>query len=177
MKKFSLMLIIVISVLLSGCGKTTDKMTVKDAYNGDKLTIGVIGELPKVIEGNVLFQQLQFDELKEMTENPGMDAIIITKENLEEASEGTYAAIYQASTIPVFFIQSEKSYVPFIREDLSYQDAAFMDDLTYITGIQYQDGSLKTWGFGLYNDTVSEENIQIAYTQLFETIDELKQAE
>jgi|GEM_PF-1250272 len=102
------------------------------------------------------------------------DAIFITKINLSEASQGKYASIYKKSKIPFFFIQTEKSYVPFTEKDLTYDNAPNFNDQSYATGILYnanENGNeLTSWGYGLYNDIENQANIEDVYSRIFDTI-------
>ncbi|MBU3186221.1 transcription elongation factor GreAB [Clostridium estertheticum] len=139
-------------------------------YNGRTLNIGVIGEPPNVREKQVTFVKIKFSDLEKNLFSSQYDTIFITKNNLSEASQGKYASIYKKSKIPFFFIQTEKSYVPFVMEDLTYDNAPTVTDQTYATGILYTGAKLNTWGYGLYNDIENQANIKDVYSRIFETI-------
>lgn len=138
-------------------------------YSGRSLTIGIIGEVPDVREEQVKFVNIQFSDLEEKPFQEQYDAIFITKDNLSEAAEDKYASIYKESTIPFFFIQSDKSYFPFLYEEGSYDEVTTPSEY-YITGILYTIN--QTWQFGTYNNIENATNIKDAYSRIFETIEE-----
>ncbi|WP_259472666.1 transcription elongation factor GreAB [Clostridium estertheticum] len=164
------LLIAMLSVLsiFTACSKPQSVKT--NQYDNKALSIGVIGESPIVREKQVTFVKIQFSDLENKLFDSQYDAIFITKNNLSEASQGKYASIYKKSKIPFFFIQTEKSYVPFIKEDLSYDKAPKLLDQTYATGIMYNGNKLSFWGYGLYNDIENQANIKDVYSRIFETI-------
>jgi hypothetical protein len=139
-----------------------------EPYKGRALTIGIIGEAPKVREQQVKFVNLQFFDLEKSTHHSQYDAIFITKDNLSEAAQDKYASIYKESKIPFFFIQSDKSHIPFLEVNLSYEDVPNMGNFNYATGSLY---SMEMgWAYGLYNDVENETNIMNAYSRIFEQI-------
>ncbi|WP_261856912.1 transcription elongation factor GreAB [Clostridium folliculivorans] len=141
-------------------------------YTGRNLSIGIVGEIPKVREKQVKFTKIQFTDMGKENFDSNYDAIFITKENLSEAAQAKYATIYKKSNIPFFFIQTEKSFPPFTLEELSYEDAADSKDQTYMTGILCDEDNLSVWRYRLYNDIENEENIKAAFTNVFQTISE-----
>lgn len=163
------LLVITLSIFTSW-NKLQSQSVKTNPYAGRALDIGIIGEALEVREEQVRFTKIQFSDLEEKTFNSQYDAIFITKDNLLEAAQGKYAAIYKESKIPFFFIQTEKSYVPFIQEDLSYEKALEVHDQTYATGIIFDNDNLKSWSYGLYNDIENEVNIKDVYSRIFETI-------
>lgn len=166
MKKIVLAFLIM-SAFLMGC---KDKNEYESSiYEGENLTIAVIGEKPEVREKNIQFRSITLEELE--SNMTGIDAIFITKERLEQAAKPEYVKLYHQMKMPVFFIESEKSYIPFIYEDIAYEDAPNINDQMYVAGMM-SDGTdeVQVWGFGLYNDVVNETNIKSAYSDIFETI-------
>jgi hypothetical protein len=161
------LLVIILSILTS-CSNPQSVKT--NTYNGKALLIGIIGETPKVREEKVTFGEIQFSDLEKDTFDSQYDAIFITKNNLSEASQGKYASIYKKSKIPFFFIQTEKSYVPFTEKDLTYDNAPKFTDQSYATGILYNGNKLWIWTYGLYNDIENQANIKDVYSRIFETI-------
>jgi hypothetical protein len=160
--------ILTILSIFTACSKPQSVKT--NTYNGKDLRIGIIGETPKVMEEKVTFGKIQFSDLEKDTFDSQYDAIFITKNNLSEASQGKYAASYKKSKIPFFFIQTEKSYVPFTEKDLTYDNAPKFTDQSYATGIMYNGNKLNFWGYGLYNDIENQANIKDVYSRIFETI-------
>jgi hypothetical protein len=55
-------------------------------------------------------------------------------------------------------------------EKLSYEEAPDFQELTYATGIIFNDNKLKFWEYGLYNDIENQDNIKDVYSRIFETI-------
>jgi len=162
-----------ILTIQTGCsGSNVDKT---EKYQGEILTIGIIGDEPEIRESQVEFEEIDFVFLKENDFDSKYDAIFITKDNLHEASNAEYVSIYKTSKIPFYFIGNEKSHVNFIKEDLSYEDEPDANDGKYITGLFYIGN--KFWGYGLYNDTECDVNIKAAYSRVFEDISEIKNAE
>ncbi|GFZ34585.1 hypothetical protein CSC2_51110 [Clostridium zeae] len=141
-------------------------------YTGRNLSIGIIGEIPKVREKQVKFTKIQFSDLEKDKFDLCYDAIFITKENLSDAAKAKYAPIYKKSNIPFFFIRTEKSFTPFTLEELSYEEATDSKDQTYVTGILFDGGNVQSWRYGLYNDIENEENIKAVFTNVFQTISE-----
>ncbi|MCM1991348.1 transcription elongation factor GreAB [Oceanirhabdus seepicola] len=170
----SCFLLVTILGILAACSNVQRQSVEANPYDGRVLSIGIIGESPKILEEQVTFLKIQFSDLEKEAFNSQYDAIFITKDNLFEAAQGKYASIYKESKIPLFFIQTEKSYVPFTEEDLSYEEAEDISDQTYATGIMYRDNKLKYWGYGLYNDIKNQENIKDVYSRIFETISQNK---
>lgn len=169
MKKY-LTVILLILVMLTGCNSDTVDTPL---YDGKNLVIGVIGNFPEVREQNVKFKKINFNKLeggKKLSSD--FDAIFIMKEHLSEAANSKYAAVYKNSGIPFFFIESTKSYVPFVNEQFSYEDSPKIEDQTYATGIYLTgEGNYQHCGYGLYNDIVNENNIKDVYTRIFTSIE------
>lgn len=145
-----------------------------ELYEGKSLEIAVIGEPPKVKEEKVRFEEITFDEILNK-EIGSYDAVFITEENLIEAAESQYADVYLNSTIPFFFI-STKSHIPFSLKDTKYDHTwNWAAGSNYAVGIltSQENGKLKSWGYGLYNDEKNDENIKDVYSRIFKTIDGL----
>ncbi|WML32988.1 transcription elongation factor GreAB [Clostridium sp. OS1-26] len=167
------LLVIILSVL-TACNKLQPQSIKTNSYGGRALNIGIIGEAPEIREKQVKFVKIQFPDLEKEKFDSRYDAIFITKDNLSEAAQGKYASIYKKSKIPFLFIQTEKSYIPFIQEDLSYEKAPKMSDKTYATGIICNGNNVKYWSYGLYNDIENQANVKDVYSRIFETISENK---
>ena len=109
---------IIILALISIIGFINIKF---EKYNGKNLSIAVIGEVPKVREDIIKFNNIEFDDLVGDISSK-YDAVIITKDNLLEASQSKYVFIYKKCKIPIFFIEAKKGYILFTNEELSYED-------------------------------------------------------
>ncbi|WP_410514643.1 hypothetical protein PaeBR_09805 [Paenibacillus sp. BR2-3] len=83
------------------------------------MIIGVIGEAPVIREDHVKFTSITLDKLDGGNKlSAEFDAIIIMKDHLSEAANKKYANTYKTAGVPFFFMESKKSYIPFIEEEL-----------------------------------------------------------
>ena len=149
-----------------------------DVYTGKALSIGVIGEPPEVKEEQVQFHRISFDDLMDKNLD-SYDAIFIMKEKLSQAGENQYSEIYLTSAKPFFFIAA-KSHIPFTEVDIDFDDSSWEnwnwspeDSSVYASGMMSnpEKDLFKSWGYGLYNDTKTEENITDVYSRIFMTIE------
>ncbi|MFO1444590.1 hypothetical protein KDN24_15565 [Bacillus sp. Bva_UNVM-123] len=166
------LVILLISVLfvVFGCSKS-DESVETEIYNGKSLLIGIIGEVPKIREDNIKFTNIDFNDLQNVDNFSNIDAVFITKENLKEAEKPKYASIYNSSHIPFLFIETPKSYVPYVHDNIDFED--YPDDESGMYAYLYDSDSERHWGYGLYNDKVNEQNIQDVYSRVFKTIEEI----
>ncbi|MBN1068611.1 transcription elongation factor GreAB [Clostridium botulinum] len=168
-KYFKVITILIAVIFLSGCNNTKF-----EKYTGENLNVGVIGEIPEVREDNVAFNKITFKDLEENILSK-YDAIFITKDNLIEASEGKYSSIYKEGIVPFFFIEATKGDIPFIYEELSYEEVPQQGNPPfYAVGIYKKDSKLSSIEYGLYNDTENKKNIEDVYSRIFTTISENK---
>lgn len=170
-KTISYFVILVLTYLLSACTQNPDFKL----YEGKSLRIAVVGKLPEVKEEQVMFDEVSFNDIT----NNGIgsyDAVIITEDNLIEASGSQYSDVYLNSNIPFFFI-STKSHIPFTVKDAEYDNTwNWTAGNHYAVGVltSKEDNSLKSWGYGLYNDEKTEDHIENLYSRIFETIHGIK---
>lgn len=167
----NLMIVLLLTfIILTACNK--DEVKDSPLYEGEELTIGVVGEEPKVREKNIEFKNVTLKDLKEEKFPSELDAIFIMKENFTEASKTSFAKVYKESGMLFFFIESEKSYIPFVDEETDYESSSVNKPGNYASGY-YRTGDEGTyWDYGLYNDAVNETNILDVYSRIFKTIDE-----
>lgn len=171
---FPFTFIILIIILATGCTTTADTVDTP-LYSGQSLSLAVIGEVPKVREEHIKFINISFDELEDYTKLSSVyDAVFIMKEHLSEAAQGKYAKVYKNAGIPFFYIESTKSFMPFVAEELSYDDISDTGSGMYATGYLASDKGDRSWGYGLYNNIVNAPNIKSAYSRMFTTIDSVK---
>ncbi|MGI6084574.1 MAG: transcription elongation factor GreAB [Acetivibrionales bacterium] len=163
-----LAVLLTLTLFLTSCALQNAVET--DIYKGDSLALGIIGEPPEVRETNTTFVEIGFEDLIDSDFESKYDAIFITKENLSKAADSEFAEVYKTSNIPFFFIQTTKGYIPFVKEDLSNDDAPEVPDSSYITGIHYEKN--RRWSFCLYNDIENSINIEDVYSRVFITISE-----
>lgn len=170
--KFKVSLVILlISVLIVGFGCSESDESIKtEMYSGRSLSIGIIGQIPKIREENVRFTVIDFDALENVDQMAEYDAIYITKDQLEEADKPKYAKVYMDSHTPFLFIEAQ-SHVPFVYEDIELKDYLDWNDGVY--AILYDQDSEEFWDYGLYNDKVNEQNIQATYSLIFKKIEEV----
>lgn len=165
---FLLLLLIFVFTIPAGCAPQTVNTPL---YEGRHLDIGIIGDVPKIREKNIRFTEMTLDNLKVSHKlSAAVDAVFIQKDYLSEAADSKYAEVYQKAGIPFFFIETKKSYLPFVDEDLSYEEVPDMSSDTYATGYYQSGGKGQYWGYGLYNDQVNPSNIKDAYSRIFNTI-------
>ncbi|MFD1775959.1 hypothetical protein [Paenibacillus rhizophilus] len=171
MNKIS-MILLFICFILAGCNSDTIDTP---HYEGKSLVVGVIGDAPNIRENNVVFKKITFNQLEDQNLSPDFDAIFIMKEYLSEAANQKYATVYKNAGIPFFFIESTKSYFPFINE-MSYDDSPDFASDNYATGYFQFGKEYQHWGYGLYNDKATETNIENVYTRIFTTIESIEVA-
>jgi len=146
--------------------------TIAPPYNGNRLIIGIIGNPPEIRENNIKFHKISFKELENSRLLSSFDAVMIMKEHLSEAAESKYAKVYKQASIPFFFVQSTKAFIPFTEEDLSYENTPEIDEWSYAAGYRRTpEGIDNSWSFGLYNDKVTKENILDVYSRIFTVIE------
>jgi hypothetical protein len=165
-------LFILLSFFLTACNSSTLFIDFEQ-YEGRPLNIGVIGEFPEVREENINFIPINFSELEDQKID-SYDAIFIMKEHLSQASHSKYAKIYKNAKIPFFFIQTEKSYLPFVDESITYEGAIKPSTTSYATGYLNTGDEIKYWEYGLYNDIENEKTIKEVFSRIFMTIEEEK---
>ncbi|WP_252230754.1 hypothetical protein [Clostridium sp. ZBS15] len=92
-----------------------------------------------------------------------------------EASEGKYSSIYKEGIVPFFFVESIKGDIPFIDEELSYEEVPQQGNPpSYAVGIYIKDSKVSSIEYGLYNDIENKKNIEDVYSRIFTTISENK---
>ena len=154
--------VILLMFFLGACNKDEVK---SEIYSGRDLSIVVIGDIPEVREENITFTQKSLEEIAgdiKKTSNE-FDAVFITPAQFSEADDDKYVATYQGLTIPTFFIESKKRHIPFVNENLTYENAPEIEDeLSYATGYLYdgtkEETTADVWRYGLYNDVKNEVN-------------------
>lgn len=160
---------ITLIVALSACSQKTEF----ELYKGNALRIAVIGDPPDIKEEQVKFSEMTFDDLKS-NNLESFHAVFIMKEKLHQASESQYSDIYLQSSIPIFFITAI-SHAPFtVKDEVFDQSWAWSPGNSYAVGVLVSDGEevLNNWGFGLYNEELTDRNVQNVYSNIFKTIEE-----
>jgi len=156
--------------ILAGC---EDPGTIYEPiYTGKNLSIGVVGEIPSVREEDVEFKLINLNDLHSKELSVQLDAVFIMKENLRDAADSQYASVYKNAGIPFFFIESEKSYYPFIDEETSYDNFPNLTsgDYAYATGFYQVGDKIQSWRYGFNKNELKENHILDAYSHIFNTI-------
>ncbi|EJR57887.1 hypothetical protein IIO_04613 [Bacillus cereus VD115] len=169
MKRLSYFLFFILICLVSaGCAK--DKEGEKLEYNGRALVIGVVGEKPKDTFRNIKFESVKLEEMQEKSAK--VDGFFVMKEYFKEASKERYTDLFLSLKKPVFFIGlQDKPYLIFTEKDLDYDNAPKDRAMMYTQGfVNMENPEGQYWGMGLYNDTVSNQNIHNMYIVVFQTI-------
>lgn len=169
-KNIKVSIIAMFLICFVGCSNVTF-----EKYSGENLNIGVIGEIPNVREGIIRFENIEFNDLEKDNVLSKYDAVFITEDNLLEASKKEYAHVYNECVVPFFFIESTKGSVPFINEDLSYEDVPQSSNPpAYVAGVLKDNKELSFVEYGLYNDTENAKSIEDVYSRIFTTISQNK---
>ena len=168
----SKLLLFLILINLSGCS-SFESPPQTTPYAGTNLNIGVIGNHPTIVEENLItFKRISFYDLKKR--NLSVDAVIITKDNLHEASMDEYKDAYNNSQLPFFFIGTDSS-LPFTESDYPYVEKDFEKGTSYAVGfVGFGDGGFNDHQYGLYNDVENQKNLLDMYSSIFRTIEEYK---
>lgn len=156
-----------LSIALVGC--TSDPVRAPN-YEGEPITIGIIGTPPTLRERNVNFEPIDFGQLEKVDASSGYDAVFITEGNLPEAADSKYANTYKTAGVPFFFIESKKSHLPFISEQRTYEEFPDMNTNAYVSGYFGDRRNFKYWSYGLQNDEPNRSNIEDVYSRVIETI-------
>ncbi|MNC33492.1 hypothetical protein D3C75_818850 [compost metagenome] len=156
--------VLMIPFIFTGCSSNSANTIY---YAGKSLDIGVVGDTPNVKNQNINFKEITLKQIEDQAVLSGLDAVFIMKEHLQEASVQKYAEVYKTAGIPFFFFESKKSFVPFINEDLEYDDVPDMSSDMYATGYFSLSEDTPIIGYGLYNDVENEKNIADVYSRVF----------
>ncbi len=144
-------------------------------YDGKLLNIAVIGEIPELENDKIHFKQLSLEQFNEDTFNVAkkFDAIMVTPELFEPASDDTYVNSYQTSEMPVIFFNSNKRHLPFVRDGLTYETADFdaLDNGSHTTIYLYNMNEEKDDAWFFYLD--NQKNINELYTEMFQKVEAL----
>ncbi|HZG72484.1 MAG TPA: hypothetical protein VEY51_13185 [Chondromyces sp.] len=169
-RKIILLLLLAISIL-SACSNNENEVKNSQIYEGKNLIIGVIGKAPRVREQNIVFKSIELKDLSQENLTSKYNAVFIMKEHLSEAANAPYAKIYKNSSLPFFFIESKKSYIPFVDEETDYEEFPDTKSGDYAVGYYQFNEDGTYWGYGLYNKTVNEVNILDVFSRIFKTIE------
>lgn len=168
------LLIILTVILLTACNsKVANKSTNVKEYTGQELKVGVVGEIPKVMKKNINLVSIDFTDFQKQN-LASYDGIIITKEHLTQASENQYADVYNQSNIPFFFMQSEKSYLPFADNQTTYDQAIKVKNKSYTTGYINTNEIVRHWELSLNDKLDDKKAVNEVYSRIFMLIEKIK---
>ena len=162
--------------ILIGCN---DKIENNEIYKGQKLNIAIIGVKPEVREENINFTSLSLEELSQNTKtiSKEFNAVFIMSENFSNADEDKYIETYNNLTIPIFFIGTTKAHLPFVTENVKYENAPEISEDLYAAGYLYSETNegpkVDRWRFFLNNDLKDSIKIKDVYTNIFKTVEKL----
>lgn len=154
------------STLLVACNDQESKKVSKDD-SGAELKIAVVGNFPD-IKKDLQIDSIELGDLKGNLKK--YDAVFISKKFLQAASEKEYADVYKKADVPFFFIESKKSYQPFVDPEMSYNDEIETGSNSYITGVYYGKGPERSWEYGINDPNPTSEEKEIIFNSVFETI-------
>lgn len=174
-KRLILSLCMMMIFILAACQSNPDHMPKKKDLN-----IGVIGEIPEVDEEHIHFTGIEFKEIDDPVSS--YDAVFITENYLEEATETKNIQRFKKSHQPTFFIGTKASYIPFIDigQSVSYDDYAKRLGISNyeITGIIHVNDEI---GYHTltFNAPIEEEKLSVQqkhqmYSEVFEAISKNK---
>ncbi|MYL32940.1 hypothetical protein GLW05_04950 [Pontibacillus yanchengensis] len=158
--------------------KAIESNNSSDLYKGTPLTIAIIGDTPNVKEEQVNFHEIKLSEVINIPKNK-YNAVFIMEEYLGEAAHKKYRDAYQSLEVPVFFVRSKASHMPFINMEnqISYEkyEDRVNDTQDFITGLWYPKSKeeFKTFRFGyrVENDEFQRDNVQGVYSSVFKKIE------
>lgn len=167
-RSFYFLAFILLCLVGTGCAK--NKEGEKLEYNGRALVMGVVGEKPKDTFRNIKFESVKLEEMQEKSAK--VDGFLVMKEYFQEASKEQYTDLFLSLKKPVFFIGlQDRPYLIFTKKALDYDNAPKDEAMMYTQGFVNMGSSEgQYWGMGLYNDTVSDQNIHNMYILVFQTI-------
>lgn len=177
MKKLWFTGLLLVILLLTAC---SNNHLVEPEYDGRNLKIAVIGEFPEVREKNVLFEKTSFEGWK----TKGYDAVFISEQYLAEAANAQNIQKFKESKIPVFFLGTKASYIPFIELEnpVSYEQhvTQINDDENPIAGILYKgkEEGYQGWTFSypvVDSKIIRKKKDQEIYSLVFNTIGSINQ--
>lgn len=139
-------------------------------YTGANLTIGIVGEVPHIREKNIDFRSVTIEEYQDGYNLEGLHAMIFMESEFQELDEGKYKDEILNLRVPIVFVNSNASYLPFVYDDMIYDPNKENSSQMYFSMIYKDNEKMQNWECGLYNDNKSQEHIEAAYSLLFEEI-------
>lgn len=175
-KRIILCFLLIFLFILSACSNDKNKVD-SPLYDGKKLTIGVVGKIPKVHEKNVGFKKIGFKNLQGDLSSK-FNAVFIMGEKGIDFSKEPYTKIYKNAGIPYFYIKPQKYIIPSVDSEIvevsGDEDTSNSKSGDYVVGFYQFKKHVTYWKFGLFNDTENKENIMDVYSRIFKAIEILE---
>jgi len=178
MKK--ILILFSVLLLLSAC---TDNSSVKDAYDGKSLSIGYLGDKPGFEVENVMFVEIQINEIDTNKDEENAkylseeyDALWVMPSMFDELSKDQYATFFRELNIPTAFIDSNKGHYPFVTKDLSYDTSFDLDNGSHSTLYLNYGGAEnreEAWFFYLNDSDGNKKDLKKVYTEILYQIEEI----
>ena len=143
-------------------------------YDGAPLKLAVLGDIPELQNDKINFESITLEKLSENARDisANFNAVMITPEVFEEASEDKYIAAYKTLEIPIVFFDSAKTHKPFVHENLTYESAyEYLNNGSHTTVYlnNVEANKEDAWYFYLEN----QRDLDELYTDVFNKVEEL----
>lgn len=144
-------------------------------YDGKLLKIAVIGEIPELENEKIQLEGLFLNQFREDTLNiaQNYDAIMVTPDSFEAASDDIYVDSYQNAEMPIIFFNSSKRHYPFVNGGLTYETSHFdlLDNGSHTTIYlnNINEDKNDAWFFYLDN----QKNLNELYKEVFQKVEAL----
>ena len=176
MKRF-IFILVSITFFLIAC--SNDDNSSKASGSGESslnttLEIAYVGQTPEVNDENINLTSLQLDDVNEERENleSEYNVIFFMPDIFSEASQNKYTTMFKELTIPAVFIETEKSEIPFVTEDMSYDEVPEVAETDHFAIIYTYNGEGNDFKEDVWYIDNSED-VNDNYRNLFKKIEEL----
>lgn len=174
-------ILFVLLFYMTGC-ENNQKLIIP--YEGQKLHIAIIGEIPEIQNKYITFEAISLDDLNKEVKylSNEFDAIMITPNMFVDASQDKYSEAYYNVELPIVFWNSSKAHYPFVKNKINYLNENevslnhsnvphSMDNQSHSTLFLYDIETSRedAWFFNLDNNN----DLKKIYTEVFNKIEEL----
>ncbi|TWT13174.1 hypothetical protein [Planomicrobium sp. CPCC 101079] len=144
----------------------------KEVYSGKPLHIAVIGEIPIVTSGQVTFNQVESEALKNNLQ--AYDAFFVTDEHFEELATDEWTDTFERMPVPVFFIGLDVQAFIFHENDLDYKSHKYEAN-SHTQGFVGEKAGGKSWEYGdPIESTNPGDTPKEIFALIFEDIEEFQ---
>lgn len=139
-------------LLISGCSANentveSEELIIKDEwkaeYDGQPLSIGVIGEKPNKTYDNITFHTAEPDSLKQEE----FDSYFITDDYFTELSKEDWEPVFMNINTPVFFMNLEVQAFIYRMEEMNYEETS-PKATEHTNGFVRTEDHIRSWGYG-----------------------------